>query len=86
MYHYAGRKCSSVHPAVEQQFQYTEPQICKNPQCKTAGDFAIMLAAPARAGKYVIFVWLLLVIPVVDVISFFTSVKLGAFTAFIKGF
>jgi DNA replicative helicase MCM subunit Mcm2 (Cdc46/Mcm family) len=31
-----------LHPAVEQQFQFTEPQICKNPQCKPAGDFQIV--------------------------------------------
>ena len=38
-----GKKCGSQLPAVEQQFQYTEPQICKNPQCKTAGDFQLVV-------------------------------------------
>jgi DNA replication licensing factor MCM6 len=38
-----GKKCGAAHPAVEQQFQYTEPQICKNPQCKSVGDFQILM-------------------------------------------
>jgi DNA replication licensing factor MCM6 len=37
-----GKKCGASHPAVEQQFQYTEPHICKNPQCKTVGEFQIL--------------------------------------------
>ena len=36
-------KCGAAHTAVEQQFQYTEPQICKNPQCKNNNDFRILL-------------------------------------------
>ena len=40
---FSGKKCGSQLPAVEQQFQYTEPQICKNPQCKTAGDFQLVV-------------------------------------------
>ena len=27
------KKCGTVHSSVEQQFQFTEPQICRNPQC-----------------------------------------------------
>ena len=26
--------CGTIHAGIEQQFQYTEPQICKNPQCR----------------------------------------------------
>jgi len=37
------RKCGADHPAVEQQFQYTEPLICKNPQCKATGDFQVLM-------------------------------------------
>jgi DNA replication licensing factor MCM6 len=36
-----------LHLAVEQQFQYTEPQMCKNPQCKQTGDFQILLEKSA---------------------------------------
>lgn len=25
--------CNTSHPHVEQQFQYTQPQVCKNPDC-----------------------------------------------------
>ena len=35
-------KCGTVHPSVEQQFQYTEPQVCKNPQC-AKGEFHLNL-------------------------------------------
>ena len=35
-------KCGTLHPSVEQQYQFTEPQVCKNPQC-TKGDFHLNL-------------------------------------------
>ena len=35
-------KCGTVHPSVEQQYQYTEPQVCKNPQC-AKGEFHLNL-------------------------------------------
>jgi DNA replication licensing factor MCM6 len=41
------KKCGAAHLAVEQQFQYTEPQMCKNPQCKQTGDFQILLEKSA---------------------------------------
>ena len=28
------RKCGQLHKGVEQQYQYTPPQVCRNPQCK----------------------------------------------------
>lgn len=36
------RKCGTLHTDVEQQFQYTEPYICKNNAC-TARDFQLNL-------------------------------------------
>jgi DNA replication licensing factor MCM6 len=36
------RKCGTNHPLVEQQFQYTEPQVCRNPQCPNR-DFQLVL-------------------------------------------
>lgn len=36
------KKCATMHRSVEQQFQYTEPHICKNPQCPR-GDFQLIL-------------------------------------------
>lgn len=36
------KHCGSDHQNVEQQFQYTEPQVCKNPQC-VKGDFQLVL-------------------------------------------
>ncbi len=36
------RKCGTLHSTVEQQFQYTEPPMCKNNLC-TGKDFEINL-------------------------------------------
>ena len=36
------KKCGTLHPSVEQQYQYTEPQVCSNPQC-SKGDFQLIL-------------------------------------------
>lgn len=36
------KKCGTMHRGVEQQFQYTEPHICKNPTCPHA-DFQLLL-------------------------------------------
>jgi DNA replication licensing factor MCM6 len=41
--HFICRKCGFVDPAVEQQFQYTEPVLCRNPQCKANNDFQLAL-------------------------------------------
>ena len=41
--HFICRKCGSVHPAVEQQFQYTEPPVCKNPQCTKSNNFQLVV-------------------------------------------
>jgi DNA replication licensing factor MCM6 len=38
--HFICTKCGSQIPGIEQQFQYTEPQICKRPQC-TSSSFSI---------------------------------------------
>lgn len=37
------RKCGTMHPGIEQQFQYTEPPVCKNTQCQKAGSFQLVL-------------------------------------------
>jgi DNA replication licensing factor MCM6 len=37
------RKCGTMHHSVEQQFQYTEPNVCKNPQCPGGKDFQLLL-------------------------------------------
>jgi DNA replication licensing factor MCM6 len=36
------KKCGTLHASVEQQYEYTEPQVCKNPQC-SKGDFQLVL-------------------------------------------
>ena len=36
------RKCGTGHPQVEQQFQYTEPQVCRNSEC-TSRDFNLVV-------------------------------------------
>ncbi len=41
--HFICRKCNTVHGGVEQQFQYTEPVVCKNPQCAKSNDFQLIL-------------------------------------------
>ena len=36
--------CGTVHAGIEQQFEYTEPQLCKNPQCrKGSKKFQLLL-------------------------------------------
>ena len=40
--HFTCTKCGMSHSAVEQQFQYTQPQICRAPQCGNK-DFQIVL-------------------------------------------
>ena len=40
--HFTCTKCGMAHPSVEQQFQYTQPQICRAPQCGNK-DFQIVL-------------------------------------------
>lgn len=37
------RKCGTVIESVEQQFQFTEPQICKKPTCVKGRDFQVLL-------------------------------------------
>lgn len=41
--HFLCKKCGSVHPAIEQQFQYTEPPVCKNPQCGQKNNFQLVV-------------------------------------------
>ena len=36
-------KCETSHPFIEQQFQYTEPQVCVNPQCNSSNSFQLIL-------------------------------------------
>jgi DNA replication licensing factor MCM6 len=37
------RACGTLHPSVEQQYQYTEPMVCKNMNCNVATtDFQIV--------------------------------------------
>jgi DNA replication licensing factor MCM6 len=40
--HFLCKKCGTAHPGVEQQFQFTEPPICRSPQC-TSKDFQLVL-------------------------------------------
>jgi len=37
-----GKKCGTAYDYVEQQFQYTEPHVCKNQQCTRSGEFQIV--------------------------------------------
>lgn len=37
------RKCGTTHNGVEQQFQYTEPPVCKDTNCQHAGSFQLIL-------------------------------------------
>lgn len=37
------RKCGTTHAGVEQQFQYTEPPVCKEKNCQHVGSFQLLL-------------------------------------------
>lgn len=37
------RKCGTTHAGVEQQFQYTEPPVCREKNCQHVGSFQLML-------------------------------------------
>lgn len=36
------RKCGTIHAGIEQQFQYTEPPVCKNTQCNKSATFDLI--------------------------------------------
>jgi DNA replication licensing factor MCM6 len=38
------RKCGTLHNNIEQQFQFTEPTVCKNQQCHSIGSFELLLS------------------------------------------
>lgn len=41
--HFICKKCATIHPHVEQQYQYTEPPVCRNPQCANTGQFQLVM-------------------------------------------
>jgi DNA replication licensing factor MCM6 len=41
--HFICKKCGTVHSFVEQQYHYTEPSVCKNPQCANRSNFQLII-------------------------------------------
>ncbi len=38
------RKCGTVHSGIEQQFQFCEPPVCSNAQCRKSNCFELIVA------------------------------------------
>ncbi len=75
-----GKKCGTAYDYVEQQFQYTEPHVCKNQQCTRSGEFQIVqekrlvIIVNIIIMMFTIFIMIIIIIIIMSTIEIITII------------